>query len=100
MPRGRNWPMPGRPPVSVRLGPAVHPGPQETPREMAPRVEAAIAALLDEDASSWWHAQRRAAQGTTPSPAGPAVASWRRVWESSRITDPGAPRRAWAQRRP
>ena len=98
MPRGRGWPLPGRPPVSIRFGPAVHPGATETPREMAPRLESAVAALLDEDASTWWQARQRLAAGGTPAASGPAVAQWRRVWESSRLPEQPRTRRAWAAR--
>ena len=83
MPRGSGWPRPGRPPVSVRFGRAVRPAADESPRSLAPRVTSAMAQLLDEDASSWWEAQRRAAAGRTPDPGGPDVATWRRVWEQS-----------------
>ena len=95
MPRGRGWPVPGRPPVTVRYGEPVHPREGEGPRELGPRIEAAVATLLDEDASTWWEAQRRAASGTTPSPAGPQVSQWRRVWEQTRAPEVRAHRRVW-----
>jgi 1-acyl-sn-glycerol-3-phosphate acyltransferase len=85
MPRGSGWPRPGRLPVSVRFGRPVHPEPDEPARSFAPRVRAALAELLDEDAGTWWRARRRAASGQTPDPAGPAVAPWRRVWEQSEL---------------
>jgi len=84
MPRGSSWPVRGRPRVSVRFGAPIMPGPGETVRQFAPRVAAAVAALVTEDATSWWAAQR--ALGA--SPAGvrrtdPPPGSWRRTWEQS-----------------
>jgi 1-acyl-sn-glycerol-3-phosphate acyltransferase len=74
---------PGRVPVAVRFGAPVRPQPSDSPRTFAPRIHAALARLLDEDASTWWEASRRAASGETPDPAGPPVAPWRRVWANS-----------------
>jgi len=91
MPRGQGWPSPGRRQLTIRFGEPLVPGPDETPRSLAPRIRDAVAGLLDEDASTWWEARRRAASGTTPDPAGPEVAPWRRVWEqtASPAPDPG-----------
>jgi 1-acyl-sn-glycerol-3-phosphate acyltransferase len=83
MPRGRNWPKPGRPPVHVRFGRPIVPRAEENTLAMNGRVADAISALLDEDRSDWYAAQRRAATAETPPSSGPAVANWRRVWESS-----------------
>lgn len=83
MPRGRSWPRPGRPEVHVRYGAAIRPADGESVRAFGPRVAAAVATLLDEDRTDWYAAARRAAQGRTPSPAGPAVARWRRVWDTT-----------------
>ena len=47
------------------------------------RINSAVATLLDEDRSDWYAAALRAAAGETPPSAGPDVARWRRVWESS-----------------
>jgi 1-acyl-sn-glycerol-3-phosphate acyltransferase len=50
-------------------------------RELAGRLEAAVAALADEGTTDWWTATRRAAARTSPSLTGPQeVASWRRTW--------------------
>jgi 1-acyl-sn-glycerol-3-phosphate acyltransferase len=98
MPRGRGWPVPGRPPVSVRFGRPLIPAEGESARDLAPRISAAVAQLLDEDASTWWEAQRRAAAGRTPDASGPAVATWRRVWAQTSAPEvPGGPgrRRVW-----
>ena len=61
MPRGRNWPAPGRRLLTVRFGAPIQPGPEESVRDFAQRVKDAIAALLDEDSSTWWEAKRRTA---------------------------------------
>ena len=60
----------------------------ESPRSFAPRVKDAVAALLDEDRSTWWEARRRAASGKTPDPSGPPIAQWRRVWAQTESPDP------------
>jgi 1-acyl-sn-glycerol-3-phosphate acyltransferase len=96
MPRGAAWPRPGRPQVRVRYGRPVRLADGEEPRAFGARITAAVARLLDEDREDWYAAARRAAAGTTPSPAGPPVAHWRRVWESSAPPAPYRRRpRAW-----
>ncbi|HEY8457952.1 MAG TPA: lysophospholipid acyltransferase family protein [Actinopolymorphaceae bacterium] len=80
MPRGRSWPQPGRLPVRIRYGEPIWPAEDESPRSFAPRIRDAVARLLDEDHTTWWEATRRAARGETPDPAGPPVATWRRIW--------------------
>lgn len=96
MPRGRNWPVPGKLPVTVRYGEPLYPAPGENVRSFGPRVQAAVARLADEDASTWWQAQRRAAQAETPAMSGPQASSWRRRWaatEPPRVPgDSGRPR--------
>jgi len=49
-------------------------------RALAASVERAVAVLADEQASDWWVARRRAADGTTPPLRGPDAGSWRRSW--------------------
>ncbi len=96
MPRGRNWPKPGRPPVHVRYGRPVRPLPDENTLALNGRVSDALAALLDEDTTDWYAAARRAASDATPSSSGPEVANWRRVWASTAgPTVRGAKARAW-----
>jgi 1-acyl-sn-glycerol-3-phosphate acyltransferase len=96
MPRGRNWPKPGRPPVHVRYGRPIRPADGENTLALNGRVSDAISALLDESTSDWYTAARRAASKTTPPSSGPQVANWRRVWASSAgpAKPPGRPR-AW-----
>ncbi|WP_433168461.1 lysophospholipid acyltransferase family protein [Kribbella sp. CA-247076] len=96
MPRGRGWPVPGRPTVAVRYGDPLTPAEGESPREFAPKIAAAVSALLDEESTTWWDARRRAAAGASPSQSGPDAAHWRRVWESTApIKAAGSKRRAW-----
>jgi 1-acyl-sn-glycerol-3-phosphate acyltransferase len=83
MPRGRNWVMPGRPPVVVRYGRPVRPREDESTLELNSRVSVAISALLDESGTDWYAAARRAATDETPPSTGPKAANWRRVWASS-----------------
>ncbi|WP_112240763.1 lysophospholipid acyltransferase family protein [Kribbella monticola] len=96
MPRGRGWPVPGRPTVAVRYGDPLYPAEGESPRDFAPRISAAVSALLDEEATTWWEARRRVASGTSPSQSGPDAARWRRVWESTTPVKPASSKpRAW-----
>ncbi len=98
MPRGQGWPAPGRRQLTIRFGEPLVAGPEESVREFAPRIKDAVAALLDEDTSTWWEARRRAAAGSTPDPTGPKVAQWRRVWQQTQSPKPDAPARrltAW-----
>ncbi len=96
MPRGRGWPVPGRPTVAVRYGDPLYPAEGESARDFAPRISAAVSALLDEESTTWWEARRRVAAGTSPSQSGPDAARWRRVWESTAPIKPaGSKLRAW-----
>lgn len=100
MPRGRAWIRSGKPPVSLRFGRAVHPGIDERAEAFNPRIEAALAELLDEERTDWWQARVRAANGEAlPSPSGASATTgpegprWLRVWEASRPI--ARPRRAF-----
>ena len=109
MPRGRAWPVPGRPRVSVRYGVPLTPGPAESAADLTGRLQAAVADLVAEDATSWWAVQRdtRAAGSgpeSTPAPQTheivPPPAGWRRIWEQSEVPAAGGqPRRPkiWRQ---
>ncbi len=48
MPRGRNWPVPGRLPVRFAIGDPLTPGPGESVPEFAARMQAAVTALHDQ----------------------------------------------------
>jgi len=89
MPRGAAWVTKGRPPVRVRFGKPVRPEPGEAPAAFNERVRAALAAGLDEEATTWWEATRRAARGEAPQIGGPQGARWRRTWEASRPLERG-----------
>jgi 1-acyl-sn-glycerol-3-phosphate acyltransferase len=112
MPRGRNWPLPGRPRVTVRYGRPIHPVEGETPRDLRERMMAAVSRLNVEEELGWYGALRAEAAGRValpgradpgPAPAGsapagsaPPTGSWRRVWESTRpLGDRGARARVW-----
>jgi 1-acyl-sn-glycerol-3-phosphate acyltransferase len=95
MPRGQGWPGRGRPQLTIRYGAPVRPQPDDTARTLAPRIRDAVAALLDEDNTTWWEARRRAASDTTPDPAGPPIAAWRRVWQQTEPVETASRRRAW-----
>ena len=100
MPRGRGWPVKGRPPVTVRFGRAVRPDEGEDPAVFNERLRARLATTLDEDRTTWWESLRREARGEVPAVTGPAGPRWRRVWEASRpLPSHGRPR-AWPARRP
>jgi 1-acyl-sn-glycerol-3-phosphate acyltransferase len=82
-----------RSPVSVVFGTPITPDDGEDARRLNARIERAVAVLADEVGSDWWTARRRAAQGQTPSLAGPAAAAWRRSWALG--SPPSAERHAW-----
>jgi 1-acyl-sn-glycerol-3-phosphate acyltransferase len=69
---------PGR--TRVTFGAPIVPAEGEDARDLAERIEAAVAQLADESATDWWSARLRAGRGQTPSLAGPAASSWRRAW--------------------
>lgn len=83
MPRGRSWPVPGRPAVRVRYGSPVQAIPDDDAATLTDRLRARIAALADEDATDWYGALRREADGRTPPLEGPEASHWRRVWAAS-----------------
>jgi len=93
MPKGRSWPKPGRPPISVRYGRPLYPVEGETHQSLSLRMTQAVAELFDEDATTWWEALRRSERGETPRLSGPSGPQWLRVWEGSRpVPRRGGPR--------
>jgi 1-acyl-sn-glycerol-3-phosphate acyltransferase len=96
MPRGRGWPRPGRFPISVRFGPALHPQPGEEVRTFSARIQQSWGRLWDEDAGTWWESLRREADGETPSITGPEAPRWRRIWETTKPLPRRRPPRVWS----
>ncbi|MEV5754529.1 lysophospholipid acyltransferase family protein [Actinoallomurus sp. NPDC052308] len=106
MPRGRNWPQPGKPRVTVRYGRPLVPEEGEDIRAFRARMAKAVAALAAEEDLGWYDALRAAADDRLEVPGGsqptrpgavredgdkPAeTADWRRVWAS---TEPLSSRR-------
>jgi 1-acyl-sn-glycerol-3-phosphate acyltransferase len=90
MPRGRNWPKPGRPRITIRYGRPLYPVAGEKPGDFRRRMTEAVVRLAVEEQLGWYGALRAAAGGTlevpgfrsalpsSPAPAaiaGPAQAS-------------------------
>ena len=59
MPRGRAWPVAGRPQVSVRFGAPMRLRPDENAKQFTDRIAAAITQLCAEDPSTWWESIKR-----------------------------------------
>lgn len=76
--KGRSRPR--RSSTRVTFGSPLHPGPGESARRFALRIERAVTALGDEAATDWYTARRRAHAGTSPSLVGPQGDTWRRAW--------------------
>jgi len=84
MPRGRNWPMPGRPRIVVRYGKPLIPAEGETARSLHDRMVDTVSRLWAEEELGWYRSLRASAQGELSAPVGPQVAEWRRIWQSTR----------------
>jgi 1-acyl-sn-glycerol-3-phosphate acyltransferase len=112
MPRGRNWPLPGRPRVVVRYGRALRPEEGEGARAFNLRVGDALSQLWAEEDLGWYDSLRAQAKGELSLPTGPEAvtlpdrprelekpkekaASWRRNWESTRPLDHARRPSAW-----
>ena len=111
MPRGRRWPRPGRPRVTVRIGRPMHIEADESVPEFRARLVRALATLWAEDDLGWYRALRAAADDSLALPAGsrsalptttagePAessdIAPWRRLWETTRPPADDGPRQVW-----
>jgi 1-acyl-sn-glycerol-3-phosphate acyltransferase len=98
MPRGRNWPVPGRPRISVRYGRPLYPAEGEGFRELRIRMMRAVARLAAEEELGWYGALRAEADGSLAVPGQAAAsggAEWRRIWESTRPLHPRPRRRVW-----
>jgi 1-acyl-sn-glycerol-3-phosphate acyltransferase len=95
MPRGRNWPLSGRPRVVVRYGAPMLPDAGESARIFNARLGQAVARLWAEEELGWYASLRAQATGQLVAPAGPPTASWRRIWESTRPLARPGPAPAW-----
>ncbi|MDQ3761254.1 MAG: 1-acyl-sn-glycerol-3-phosphate acyltransferase [Actinomycetota bacterium] len=111
MPRGRRWPRPGRPRVTVRIGRPLYIAADETVPEFRTRLVRAVATLWAEDHLGWYQALRAAADDSLALPTGsrsvlpitasgqPAedhdMAPWRRIWEATRPPADDSPRQVW-----
>lgn len=98
MPRGRNWPVPGRPRVAVHIGAPIHPGEGESIRDFNERLGQAVSRLWAEEDLGWYRSLRAAADGGIKHPSGPDSARWRRIWESTRPLPDDRPRPVWDDR--
>lgn len=95
MPRGRNWPLPGRPKVVVRYGRPLWPEEGESVRAFNERLGQAVSRLWAEEDLGWYKALRAQADGAVALPSGPKGARWRRMWESTRPLPDDRPARVW-----
>jgi 1-acyl-sn-glycerol-3-phosphate acyltransferase len=84
MPRGRSWPVPGRPWVNLAFGRPLQSLPEERSKSLAERCGLEVARLLDEDRTNWYGSLLRAGRGETPASSGPTASAWRRRWEATR----------------
>jgi 1-acyl-sn-glycerol-3-phosphate acyltransferase len=96
MPKGRSWPLPGRPPVIIRYGRPLFPQPGEGMRELRDRMMTAVAKLAAEENLGWYGAMRAQIDGSLPTrPARARSSRWRRTWESTRPLKAYSRRRTW-----
>jgi 1-acyl-sn-glycerol-3-phosphate acyltransferase len=86
MPRGRAWPVPGRPRVAVRFGPPMLSRPDESAKRFTNRISAEITRLNTEDEMTWWESLRAPAAPSRA--AAEPMAHWRRVWASTTPVGP------------
>jgi 1-acyl-sn-glycerol-3-phosphate acyltransferase len=119
MPRGRSWPLPGKPGVSVRFGRPIRPGESEDVRAFTDRLSAEVDRLVAEDATTWWdslRAAQAAGAGTAPGSGSPgeaavpaqaparrrgrepAPAKWRRIWAATEPAAGSGPTSPWSSR--
>jgi 1-acyl-sn-glycerol-3-phosphate acyltransferase len=102
MPRGRNWPVPGRPRIAVRYGRPIFPAEIEGFRELRERMMRTVARLTAEEDLGWYGALRAETDDRLPLPTRRETAAapipppgWRRIWESTRPLEDGRRRRVW-----
>jgi 1-acyl-sn-glycerol-3-phosphate acyltransferase len=98
MPRGRTWPIPGRPTVVVRYGRPLWPDEGEGARDFNQRLTTAVSRLWAEEDLGWYASLRVEPKAVVGLPTGPRGSSWRRVWESSRPLPDTDTREVWPTR--
>jgi 1-acyl-sn-glycerol-3-phosphate acyltransferase len=95
MPKGRYWPRPGRPVVTIRFGKPIYPVQGETHQDLSRRMQQAVSQLFDEDRTTWWESLRRAERDETPSLLGQPGPAWRRTWDGSKPVPRRGRPKAW-----
>ena len=101
MPRGRAWPVRGRPRVSVRYSSPLTPPPGGLDplavRSFNNTLSLALARLWNEEDAGWYGSLLAQPRQALEGPAGPKpTASWRRTWEADRAASPTTTeRRVW-----
>ncbi|MBL7550943.1 1-acyl-sn-glycerol-3-phosphate acyltransferase [Frankia sp. AgB1.9] len=102
MPRGRSWPVAGRPEVSVRFGRPLRPGAGDDVRGFTAKLVAEVDRLVAEGETSWWASLPRpdgptvSARAARPAPGGGEPARWRKVWAATEPPAPTRPRSPWS----
>ncbi len=95
-PKGQRLPKPGR--ATVTFGEPLVAEVGEDSRKLAARLEAAVAALADEQATDWYQARRRFHARTSPPLTGPETVSWRRQWARTEPAPDAGTTRRWPPR--
>jgi 1-acyl-sn-glycerol-3-phosphate acyltransferase len=102
MPRGRSWPVPGRPEVSVRFGRPIRTGDGDGVRAFTARLAAEVDRLVAEGETSWWASLPRpggplaTVRAARPAVGGGEPARWRKVWAATEPTAPSRSRSPWS----
>lgn len=116
MPRGRSWPVPGKPAISLRFGRPLPPPPvppaaaggtaagerserqrlAEEVRGFTARINAEVTRLLTEDASTWWESLR-APEPVSPARGTPPPARWRQIWDATEPVEAPGPPTVWGR---
>jgi len=81
--------------TTVTFGSPMRPDDGEDTRLFAARIERAVAALADEQATDWWTARLRAASTGSPALTGPAAGGWRRAWALEERRRPRRVEKPW-----
>lgn len=90
MPKGRWWPLPGRPPVRIRYGVPIRAMEGERHQDLSLRIQRAVAAMLDEDVPAWVAGLPERHRGWALDPKGPELPRWTDAGTEPPDPDPGA----------